>query len=222
MALSGPAVAQSRADVWELAFGTLATEIDQSFTAYACGTVGGPPSLRLTGFADFVSCPAEANGLHEVYFRYDEGLENIARALERPRDVRRHGGTTAFDFPVVVSFLFDAEGALRGKRIVTDPRPENATERGRAEFWTLGNLMQQELGDGWSCADLPTTARVHAVGSYLIHRRCEFATADVRYAVEQDYLQEAGQSFLNPHTARIEPDNFSSETRFEAFDARTP
>lgn len=208
-----------RADVWEVQFGTPATQIDARFTAYACGTNGGPPSIPLSGFQDFASCPAEAGGLHEVYFRYDEYLENVARALERPRDVRRYGGTTSFDFPVIASFLFDAVGNLQGKRLVTDPRPENRTARARQEFWTLGNLLQAKFSSRWDCRSLEGASREHAIGDYLISRTCSMTERGLSYVVQQRYLQTAGQTFVNPQTGRIEPDAFYSETRFEIFDS---
>jgi hypothetical protein len=47
---------------------------EEEFVDPACGTNGGPPGLRLDGFEQFARCRAEASGLHEVWFRYDDEL----------------------------------------------------------------------------------------------------------------------------------------------------
>src|SRR5262249_6780708 len=39
--------------------------------------------------------------------------------------VARWAGTTEMGFPVITSALFDAQGVLKGIRLVTDPRPEH-------------------------------------------------------------------------------------------------
>ena len=41
------------------------------FRSYACGSNGGPPLRKISGWADFALCKPDENGLHEVYFEYD-------------------------------------------------------------------------------------------------------------------------------------------------------
>src|SRR6267142_5007075 len=68
--------------IWDVAFGThvAALPLDQ-FVDPACGTNGGPPARVLATFADFSQCPVErTTGLREVWFRYDDELEYVARA----------------------------------------------------------------------------------------------------------------------------------------------
>ena len=71
------------------------------FRAFACGSNGGAPRAPLTGWSDFARCRAEPNGLHEVYFEYDDELEFIARAKDIDREITRWAGTTEVAFPVV-------------------------------------------------------------------------------------------------------------------------
>src|SRR5690606_18569766 len=118
-------------------------------------THGGPPSIKLAGFTDFMKCKPEANGLREVYFRYDDEYEYWARANELELETQLFSGTRLFDYPVIMSLLFDEDGAVRGVRVITDPRVGDA-ERGRREFWTMANFVKIRFGpDNWNCRDLP-------------------------------------------------------------------
>lgn len=153
----------TRLNVWDIHIGEKASEIPDGFNNYACGTNGGPPSLPLASFAEFKKCRPDANGLREVYFEYDDELEYRARALEDKAEIRMYAGTTAYEFPVVASVLFDDAGLARGVRLVTDPRQH--LSRDRSEFWTLANFIRQRFGDdGWQCKDLPPKEGEHAVG----------------------------------------------------------
>ena len=72
----------TRLNVWDIKIGEAAAKIPDGFINYACGTNGGPPSLPIANFTEFRKCRPDANGLHEVYFEYDDELEYRARALE--------------------------------------------------------------------------------------------------------------------------------------------
>ena len=102
---------------------------------YACGTNGGPPSLPLPNFAAFKKCKPDADGLHEVYFEYDDELEYVARALDNQPEIKMYAGTTVFEFPVVASLLFDDAG--RGPRRTHGDGP--AAAACRAIVWNSGN-----------------------------------------------------------------------------------
>ena len=132
---TAPAQDLRRASVWDLKLGQpiAAQPSADEFRGFACGSNGGPPRQRLKGWSDFARCPADADGLHEVYFEYDDELEYIARAKDLEREVTRWAGTTEVTFPVVVSGLFDGNGVLKGIRIVTDfpPRPPHRHHRRR-------------------------------------------------------------------------------------------
>ena len=210
-----PAMAQQRTEIWDIALGSDVSEIAPGCVEYACGTNGGPPSRRLAGFADFATCRPEANGLHEVYFRYDDTQEFVARALEQGRDVMRFGGTVAYDFPVMVSLLIDDAGIVQGKRIITDARPAYRTARAHYEFWTLGNLLRNQFGADWSCTDLDAAEGERPVGTYLIKRECRLDGAEGSLSIQQRYLQKPGQVFVDPQNQHFQPEAFESTTRFE-------
>ena len=58
--------------------------------------------------------------------------------------IRMYAGTTAYEFPVVASVLFDDAGLARGERLVTDPR-QQVPARDRKEFWVLADFIRQRF-----------------------------------------------------------------------------
>ena len=73
----------------------MASTIPDEYVNYACGTNGGPPSRPLPNFAAFKTCKPDADGLHEVYFEYDDEQEYVARAMQNRDGIMRYGGTTS-------------------------------------------------------------------------------------------------------------------------------
>jgi len=217
----GIASAQGRPemyDIWKIELGMKAGDIPDEFIEYACGTHGGPPSVKLAGFTDFMKCKPEANGLREVYFQYDDEFEYWARANELELETQLFSGTRLFDYPVIMSLLFDEEGTVRGVRVVTDPRVDDA-ERGRREFWTMANFLKIRFGpDNWNCADLPKEEGDSPAGTYFIKERCEKRLDGDLYLFERRYYQKKGQAFFDPHSGGINTEAYVSSTWFELLD----
>jgi hypothetical protein len=208
----------TRSTIWDIHLGDTASSIPNEYVNYACGTNGGPPSLPLPNFAAFKKCKPDANGLHEVYFEYDDELEYAARALENRLDIMRYAGTTAFEFPIVASVLFDDSGQVRGERMITDPRQQ--VSRDRLEFWELANFLKQNFGDDpWTCTDLPPSEGEMPVGTKFMKTRCEKTVAGKHLVVEQRFFQKKGQQLVDPQSGKPQPEAFESATRFEMYDA---
>src|SRR5262249_1838363 len=110
-----------RRGVWEPPIGTKAADLPRDYAAYASGTKRGPPSTPLTGWKDYRRCRPDANGLREVYFRYDDELEYWAKANNLAAQMEQYVGTKTYGFPINVSALIGDDGVVRGIRIVTDP-----------------------------------------------------------------------------------------------------
>ena len=211
----------ARASIWDIHLGDEAAGIPDDYVNYACGTNGGPPSIALVSFAGFRKCKPDGDGLHEVYFEYDDELEYRARALGNRDEIRLYGGTTIFEFPIVASVLFDDAGRVRAERMVTDPRQQ--VTRDRLEFFELGTFLRQRFGeDQWSCQDLPAAEGESAAGSLFIKNHCEKTVAEAKLVVEQRFLQKKGQQFLDPQSGKASPMAFDSVTRFEIYDAALP
>jgi hypothetical protein len=202
-----------RTEVWDLRLGTPVAQLADDFTDYACGTNGGPPSLPLNGFADFRRCRADAMGLHEVYFRYDDELEYWAKANNFTTEIEKYSGTKVYDFPVVLSARFDDAGVLAGLRIVSDPRD---TSRDRDEAYLLRNFLTARYGrDGWDCTDLSPAEGETPVGRTFIKQHCRKAVAGAVADIETHFFRKKGQFQYDPQTGRATEGQFESIVRFE-------
>ena len=190
----------TRAEVWDLKLGSMVAALPDVFTDYACGTNGGPPSMGLSGWQDYRRCRPDAQGLREVYFRYDDELEYWAKANNFTTEIKKYSGTKLFDFPVVLSARFDDAGVMVGIRIVSDPRD---TSRDREEAYLLRNFLSARyLREGWDCVDLPREEGETPVFRTFIKQRCrktvDGAVADLYTA----YYRKRGQSEVDERTGR--------------------
>ena len=211
----------SRLNVWDIRVGEPASAIPDGFVNHACGTDGGPPSTPLANFTEFKKCKPDAAGLHEVYFEYDDELEYWARALDLKAEIRMYAGTTAYEFPVVASLLFDDAGLARGERLVTDPRQQ--VSRDRNEFWVLADFIRHRFGDdGWECTELPPGEGESPTGSNFVKNHCEKVSDSLRLILEQRYFHKKGQRLLDLYTGKPRPEDYESATRFEMYDAAFP
>jgi hypothetical protein len=230
---AGAAGAQElrRATVWDLKLGQpiAAQPSRDAFRGFACGSNGGAPRLRLSGWSDFARCGAEPNGLHEVYFEYDDEYEYIARAKDLDRDVARWAGTTELGFPVVVSALFDAAGVLRGIRVVTDSRPDHRIDiadadlRKRDDAYLFGGRMASRfnIDPKRDCTALPPAEGESPVGSLFVKQSCELTDAEHRRRIvlRVNFFRKPGQSAFNPQMAtQLTQGQFESSARVEVFD----
>jgi hypothetical protein len=232
-----PAAAQElhRSTIWDLVLGApvAAQPPPQQFQAFACGSNGGSPRALLTGWADFKRCPAEPDGLHEVYFEYDDEIEYIARAHDNDREISRWAGTHEVMFPVIASALFDDSGILQGIRLVTDPRPDHrnditeADRKKREESYLLGGVMASRFGiePERDCKSLPPGEGEGGVGSLFIKQVCERKdpAAGRRFIVRANLFRKPGQSGVNPQLpTQLTQGQFESSARLEiyALDAR--
>ena len=219
-----------RAAIWDLVLGApvSAQPAPQQFQAFACGSNGGAPRAPLTGWADFKRCPAEADGLHEVYFEYDDEIEYIARAHDNDREISRWAGTHEVTFPVIASALFDDAGILEGIRLVTDPRPDHrnditeADRKKREESYQLGGVMAARFGiePARDCTSVPLAEGESAVGSLSIKQICEQtdAAAGRRIVVRSSLYRKPGQSGVNPQLpTQLTQGQFESSARLEIY-----
>jgi hypothetical protein len=186
------------------------------FGELACGSNGGPPRQKLDGWSDFTICRPEANGLHEVYVRFDDEDDYIGRAIDDPLYAQGKVGTRVAGHPVILSALFDAGGVLRGLRFVTDPRAA-PHERRMAHLFRLAVINRYEP-DSWSCTDLPPAPGESPVGGVFLKQRCEKATPERHLMVEARFLRKPGQNDIDPVSGETRPGAYESWTRFEILD----
>jgi hypothetical protein len=204
----------TRADIWSLKLGTPVSALPRdAFVDYACGSNGGPPQQALTGWSDYDECSPEPNGLHEVYFRYDDELEYWAKAHRARTLIAQYAGTKVLDFPVILSGLLDVNGTLAGLRIVTDPQ---ANPQDRKQAYTLSNFFKARYGGGgWDCADTPPAPGENPVGTLYINQRCtKLVKVDMRAVLETRFLRRSGQTEFSG-SGKLTVGQFESSTRLE-------
>jgi len=218
-----PAGAQAQFDptlvpgftIWDIAFGAPISQIPEKEVAEInCGTNGGPPSTPLRSFSEFATCPAEASGLHEVYFTNDDEQDYIAKAMELEYRVMQ-GGTSIYAHPVMFSVLIDDQGIARGIRVITD---ERASERDRRVAVTLARNLKSRYGR-WvqTCDDLAPTAGQEPVGKIFVHEVCTAPSpdGDAVMRLEATYFRKKGQVSINTETQQLNRNYFQSATRLE-------
>src|SRR5882672_5937493 len=202
--------------VWDVAFGTpiKALPLDQ-FVDTACGTNGGPPARVLTSFAEFAQCGRErTTGLHEVWFRYDDEMEYVARARRSDIMIRQHQANSLAGQPIITSLLIDDAGLVQGYRIVNDPRVESRT---RLAAFGLADLFKGVAGLGLNCTNLPLAEGERPIDDWYAKEVCE-KTADGRiYRVETRRYYKAGQYAVDPNENRPTENLFESSARIEIY-----
>lgn len=219
-----------RATIWDLKLGQplAAQPSPDDFRGFACGSNGGPPRRPLAGWSGFKDCPAEANGLHEVYFEYDDEYEYIARARNLEREIARWAGTTEAGFPIIVSALFADDETLKGLRIVTDPRPEHRVDtaeadlKSREQAYLLGRRLAArfDIEAARDCTALPPANGESGVGDLFVKQSCTRtdAAGHRRMALFVNFFRKPGQSGRNPQMAsQLTTGEFESSARLEMF-----
>jgi uncharacterized protein YjbI with pentapeptide repeats len=216
-----PAIGQGNVDfepsVWDLTLGLHAAELPtDEFADFACGTNGGPPSVPIAAWTDYARCPAEAGtGWHEVYFQFDDLYEYVALARGDLYRAALYEFTSVYSRPVIASVLFDADGFMRGLRLVTDPRVDLQT---REQAYTLGGFLQARYDGDWDCEQLPRGEGETPYGGIYIKRVCTLidGTTGVSRRIETHLYRRPGQTILNPENIPTEG-YFESSARMEEF-----
>lgn len=199
--VSFPAVAQDiPPKIWDVPFGTPVDSLGVDFVEPACGTSGGPPSLALDSFSDFAQCPPGPDGLREVWFRYDDTIEYLARAIRDRVQIIRMSFTKIGMQPAILSYLVDDAGKIRGYQIYTDP---GADPRTRYDHYVASPLMRGVLGvEDWVCRDLPRVEGESEIEGQFVKQRCTLDRADVSAVNETRFYLKPGQAVVDPATGK--------------------
>jgi len=214
-ALISSAYAQrSMPKIWDIQLGTPVDELpEDDFVDPACGTNGGAPGLRLAGFEQFDKCRAEPSGLREVWFRYDDEFEYVARATRDADAVVRNNAMLMLGQPVILSLLVDPAGRVQGWRIITDPRAEAEV---RKQAYTLVNPFKARYGStGWDCNDLPPLAGETPVDGVMVKERCQKIVDDQQISLEARHYYKPGQALMDPNSNQLTVNQFESSSRIE-------
>jgi hypothetical protein len=202
--------------IWDIKLATpvAALPLDQ-FVDPACGTNGGPPSRVLGSFANFALCPTDkATGLHEVWFRYDDELEYVARARRSEIMIRLYQANVLGGQPIITSLLIDDAGLVQGYRMVNDPRAAGST---RIEAYGLAELFKGMVAPGLDCVDLPPGPGERPIEDLFVKQTCEVKADGQVTKIETRHYYRPGQFLVNPNDNRITENEFESSARLEVY-----
>lgn len=208
-----------KARIWELQLETPVADIPARYFDPHCGTNGGPPSIRLSGWADFGRCtPDPATGLREVWFTEDDETEYVGLAYRSQYFAPGPFAANVFlGHKVIFSVLIDDQGLVQGYRVFTDPR-EPTRYREIAE--AAGDGMMGLFGfSNFTCTDLPPLEGETEIEGRFLKRAC-VAIIDGRHVtIERRYLRKPGQQQYDPATGLENPNYFESSARLEVIAA---
>jgi hypothetical protein len=216
LGLSAARTQELTTKIWDIKPGTpvAALPLDQ-FVDPACGSNGGPPSRVLARFGDFAVCPLDkATGLHEVWFRYDDEMEYIARARRSEIMVRLYQANSLGGLPIITSLLIDDSGLVQGYRIVNDPRVAGGT---RIEAYGLVELFKGMVAPGLDCTDLPPGPGERPIEDLFVKQICETKVDGQVTRIEARRYYKQGQFLVNPNDNRITENEFESSARIEVY-----
>jgi len=201
--------------IWDVQPGTAVSELpEEELVDPACGTNGGPPGLRLESFEQFERCRPETSGLREVWFRYDDELEYIARAARDPDAAARNNAMVVLGQPLILSLLIDRAGLVQGYRIFTDP---HADQDLRADAYMVAIAFKARFGtDGWECRDLPPNEGESPIMGTFVKQRCQKVADGQQIVVESRHYYKSGQALLDPNTGLPMVNQFESSARIQS------
>jgi hypothetical protein len=202
--------------IWDIKLGIPVSELPlKDFVDPACGTNGGPPARVLKGFEEFALCPVEkSTGLHEVWFRYDDEMEYVARARRSGVLIRQYQANSLAGQPIITSFLIDNAGLVQGYRIVNDPRVDANT---RIDAFNIADLFKGIAGMGIPCTDLPPEEGERPINDVFVKEICELKTGDSVTRVESRRYYKPGQYAVDPNENRVMENQFESSARLEVY-----
>jgi hypothetical protein len=202
--------------VWDIKPGTAVAALPlDHFVDPACGTNGGPPSRVLASFADFAQCGLErTTGLREIWFRYDDEMEYVARARRSDLMIRQHRANSIAGQPIITSLLIDDGGLVQGYRIVNDPRADSRT---RITAFGLADVFKGVAGLGLVCTDLPLADGERPIEDWYLKQICEKVVDGRITRIEARRYYKPGQFAVGPNDNQVTENLFESSARLDVY-----
>ena len=200
--------------IWDVQPGSPVGDLpEEEFVDPACGTNGGPPGQRIGSFEQFERCRAESSGLREIWFRYDDEWEYIARAARDPDGATRANAMVVLGQPVILSLLIDRAGLVQGYRIITDP---HAHQELRIDAYTIAIAFKARFGpEGWDCNDMGPAEGETPILGVFVKQRCQKILDGQQITMESRHYHKLGQALLDPNTGLPTVNQFESSARMQ-------
>ena len=143
------------------------------------------PDRKLQSWSQYIECPADAAGRHEVGFRYNLDTVPMANLNEG------YNGTRVGGHPVVVSLLIGADARVDAIRIATDP---GARLYLRKKAFLFAEQVKERYGrDGWACREGQPSATEQPVGGVFVKEHCEKTVAGRHLVLDRELYRDPGQ-----------------------------
>ncbi len=187
-----------KGDLRDLSVGMTVDELPtERYVDIACGNLGDDPSEAIDGWANYKTCAANEDGLHEVAFSYAE--DNPWAAVNDKWE-----GTKVAGHPVQPSLLITGDGVVKGIRIVTNGRRLYLKKKA---YLLPIRIMGRYGKDGWTCEEAEPGDGKKAIGGMFIDRLCEKTFHDRHLVMKVDLYR----------TAEQQGRDFTGSTRFEIY-----
>jgi hypothetical protein len=162
-------------------------------SGYTDFTCTDQPSRHLPAWSAWEDCPANAQGLRGISFRYDE------QATPHVSDATK--GTKVAGHPVRLALYLSNTAQLKAILIETDPKARLYL---RKKAFLLADQAKSRFGPtGWQCRSHAADATRIPVGGVFIDQDCEKTTATRHFILAQRLYRPSGGTL----------DSFVSETR---------
>lgn len=197
--LPAAAVAAESNDLREFRIGMPVSALPQhGYVDFQCAD---EPARHLSGWGQWQSCPAEANGAHAVGFHYEDALGDGGA-----------GKTRVGGHPVTIALLIDNRATVEGIRIDTDPHTSLYL---RKKAFLMALQVKARYGeDGWTCSKTPPTPKEQPVGGVFIHDHCEKTTPTRHFVLDRELFRDPSKDlrdYVNGTQLTIErPDQAST------------
>ncbi len=157
---------------------------------------------------------SERPACYEVWFRYDDEMEYVARARRSDIMIRQYQANSMAGQPIITSLLIDDAGLVQGYRIVNDPRVEANT---RLAAFGLADLFKGVAGLGLNCNNLPLAEGERPIDDWYAKEVCEKSADGRTYRIESRRYYKAGQYAVDPNENRLTENQFESSARIEVY-----
>lgn len=176
--------AREIADLRDLSLGmSIANIPPEEYINLACAD---NQDIKLAGWKDFRTCPADEIGLHVISFRFNDEVNPLAAVNDK------YEGTKLGGHPVLVRGLVDNSGALQGIRIDTDP---NARPFWRKKAFLLALIVKARYSEtGWTCREAEPHDGEAPVGGVFIKEHCEKRSERRHLVLDREIYRRADQA----------------------------
>jgi len=154
-------------------------------SGFACADRDGP---ALSDWSDYRKCPANAAGLREIRFEFEENKQ-----LTQLAD--RWEGTKIAGHPVILTMAVADNGRIDGLHIATD---DKASPFQKKTAFLLSLRVREHYGtDGWNCADLPRQPGETEIGGMFVKQECSKSVEGRSLKMQTKLYRGPGQEGKN-------------------------